>query len=199
MGYMLKIASRLAAVATAVLLLVACGEDGKPRPGFADPCSTPMAGTLGCPVAPSAATTVNPTIHDACHKLVACGILAGEFLHDSGRDCAESKDCPYGGECMVNGNGDRHCHNNYLDYHWCTGHLSNPGTHPCSNSLRFTSQQVDTAVQCIWSTPCASLGLLFWQKRISSSDRPELDKFTCSDGQETTWTATTCDHGLLEY
>lgn len=176
-------------------VLVACGEDGKPVPGYADPCDTPMAGTIGCP-ASTGVTSSQPTIEDACHKLVSCGILAGEYLSRSGTECSTGADCK-GGECLETNDGNR-CHWHYLDYRWCTGHLANPGNDPCGANQPFTAQQVESTVACISITPCASLGLLFWQKRISDN-RPDLDKFTCADGEKTTWTATICDHGLLDY
>ena len=178
-----------------VLLGFGCGEDGQPSPGFSDPCDTPMAGTIGCPATPGVRNTT-PTTYDACQKLVSCGILAGEYLRRSSTSCSTSADCT-GGQCLSTSDGDR-CHWSYLDYRWCVGHLSNPGRDPCTNSQSFTDQQIESALQCIWTTPCTSLGLLFWQKRISQN-RPELDKFTCADGEETIWTATICDYGLLEY
>jgi len=172
-----------------------CGTDGEPGPGYADPCDTAMGPALGCPpAAPVSASSV--TITDACHHLVSCGILAGEFLGNVSGECSISADCK-GGQCLTTSNGDR-CHYPYLDYQWCVGKFSGAEASVCGDTQEFTAGQVSSIIQCITTTPCASLGLQFWQKRISTDDRPELDKITCPDGKAN-WTATVCDYGLLRY
>lgn len=187
----------LVGLALIAWIAAGCGEDGKPSPGFADPCETPMGGAIGCPPATGGLPLV-ATVEQACQRLVSCGILAGEYLRSSSTSCSKSADCA-GGQCLKNANGDDRCHYPYLDYRWCVGGLNPQEASLCGQTQSYSGGQVEATLQCIMTTPCTSLGLLFWQKRISSSDRPELDKITCPDGKTDYWTATVCDHGLLSY
>jgi hypothetical protein len=157
-----------------------------------------MGGVLDCPAETQAG--VLPTIHETCQRLVSCGILAAEELSTSGagQDCSTSDDCNPGQVCLSTSNGDK-CHTNRLDYQWCVARLTTGYSSFCTGGQYFTSEQVESIIRCIAATPCTSLGLTFAQKLISSDHRPELDKFTCPDGKNSTWTATICDHGLLDY
>jgi hypothetical protein len=186
----------------AALALGGCGDETKPHPGYADPCTTAMAGTLGCPVSATTPGARPPTVDEACRKLVSCGILAGEFLTDSGTACASSKECTAtGAECVANSQGALRCHNPTLDFTWCVVKLSLPrgATDPCDQNVPFSVEHVQAALACIGSTPCGALGATFADKRLQRSQRPEIDKYTCSDGVHFRWTATTCDFGLLAY
>jgi hypothetical protein len=186
---------RVVALSFCLAVLFGCGEEGKPGPGYADPCETPMGPVLGCPPGPTAPDL--PSLYDACQRLVTCGILAAEWLGTRGDPCSQSSDCP-GGQCLPTSDGDR-CHYHRLDYRWCTSQLAARRTHPCDSNQSFTDQQVEMAVRCIVSTPCNALGLSFEEKLGSSDNRPDLDKYTCKDGENSFWTATICDHGLLRY
>lgn len=187
----------LVSVCLAVLGHLGCGEEGKPGPGYADPCETAMGAVLGCPPGPTSPDT--PTIYDACQRLVACGILAAEWLGHHGDPCAQSSDCP-GGQCLPGHEpGVDICHYHDLDYRWCTSQMATRRPHPCDSNQSFTDQQIEMAVRCIVSTPCNALGLSFEEKLRSSDNRPDLDKYTCKDGENSFWTATICDHGLLRY
>jgi len=173
-----------------------CGEEDEPHPGYAEPCETPMRGVLGCP--PAGTQTPKPTGPEACARLVACGILAGEYYGSQGQECSASAECQ-GGKCLPTSSGQR-CHYPYLDYEWCVSKLTDPRSDPCGSDQDFTALQVDSAVRCILSTPCGSLGLSFADKQQSSDKRGDLDKYTCkSDSKTTIWTATICDHGMLRY
>jgi len=205
---MAKLLSLVRLVAAFFLLVIwaSCGEDGKPQPGYSDPCSTPMAGVLNCP--PGAQENIQDfTIYDACEKMVSCGILARSYLRNEGpSDCPEGNTCDIkrGGECLVLPEGGTRCHFPYLDYWWCTSKFTQGlRSDPCATSqesnLPYTAQHLQQALRCIAVTPCAPLGLTFEDKRISSDKRPELDKYTCKDGKTKVWTATICDFGLLSY
>lgn len=182
--------------ALALLLLLGCGEEGEPSPGYADPCLTAMGPTLGCPSRPAAA--LQPTVAEACEKLVRCGILAREALQSTGNACSTSADCK-GGQCIKDSQGRDRCHNNYLDYPWCVGRFSAPRADICNTSVLYSGEQVEAALECIAMVPCASLGLPLEQKYVSREHRPDLDKLTCKNQSTTAWTATICDHGLLSY
>jgi hypothetical protein len=191
---MLNVGSRLAWLLLA--LLIGCGEEGAPHPGYAEPCDTPMGGVLDCPASTRSGSM--PTIHETCQRLVSCGILAAEELSSTGNDCSTSDDCSPGQHCLSTSSGDK-CHSNRLDYQWCVVRLTTGYSSFCPGGQHFSQEQVDSIIRCIAATPCTSLGLTFEQKVSSSDHRPELDKFTCPDGKNATWTATICDHGLLDY
>ncbi len=183
--------------------LVACGDEGKPVPGNADPCDTPMAGVLGCPAdsqmksGTSLAAVDGPfTVGDACQKLVACGILAAEHFGARGKECGNAGDCPTG-ECRANDEGARHCYFHRLDHFWCVAKFSSPGDNRCDNEDDYTDSEVAAIVDCIARSPCASLGLPLTEK-LDNSDS-EVDRYICNDGETKVSTATTCDQGLLIY
>jgi hypothetical protein len=191
---------------TCLVLLLGCGDETKPHPGYADPCATPMAGALGCPITGSAPGSRSLTIDEACRKLTSCGILAGELLTDSGTACGSSKECTVpGGECLPNSQGASRCHNPTLDFQWCVTRLSLariPGwtpTDPCDSNQSFSIEHVQATLACITTSQCGSLGASFADKRLPRAQRPEIDKYLCKDGKRARWTATICDFGLLAY
>lgn len=194
----------LVAAGLLLVLVAACGETGKPSPGYGDPCDTPMSGALGCPAVSTQPTQVT-TIPAACHKLVECGVLARSYMQNVGTDCPDSSKCNQaeGGECLVTPKGTTQCHQPVLDHAWCVRALTQPGTDPCAGT-HFTTEHVQAAIACIDATPCASLGLPFSAKRLPvtatppAQARPTMDKYTCADGK-IIWTSTICDFGLLYY
>jgi hypothetical protein len=186
-----------------VVGLAGCGDEGKPRPGYADPCSTPMAGALGCPASATGSGSARMGPADACRKLVQCGILAQQFLRDSSTACDNNTVCTAGagGECRVNAQNQSRCHYPTLDLYWCVTRLTlaRDRIDPCNDKQPFTAEHVEAALQCIAATPCAALGLAFDDKRLPAERRPELDRFTCLGNSKTIWSATICDFGLLWY
>ncbi len=189
--------------AAAVVLLVGCGDETKPHPGYADPCTTAMAGALGCPARVAAPVDRPLTVDEACRKLVSCGILAGRYLRDSGTGCSTSKECTAtGAECLANSSGNLRCHNPALDFTWCVVKLSLPrgATDPCDQNIAFSVEHVEATLACIGASPCSSLGASFADKLLQSSQRPAIDKYLCENNPKLVrWTATTCDFGLLYY
>ena len=187
-------------VALAFLFLASsCGESGKPSPGFAAPCTTPMAGVLGCPAQVSSNVEIDSVVVDACRRLVTCGILAANNLEASGTGCDTSSNCEQnrGGECIATSSGQR-CHYPNLDYWWCTHRFLGRPNDPCDDSA-YSQTHLDTAVDCILSTEsCQALGLSFSEKKVSAEHRSDLDKYSCKDGK-VRWTATICDNGILSY
>lgn len=193
--------------AAAIMLLLACGDETKPHPGYADPCATPMAGALGCPITPNAPGARSLTVDEVCRKLTACGILASELLTDSGTACTSGKECPVpGADCLVNSQGAARCHNPSLDFIWCVTRLSltripnhwSPND-PCDSNRPFTAEHVQAILSCATATPCGALGASFADKRLQRAQRPEIDLYLCPNGTSKVWTATTCDFGLLSY
>ncbi|MBK8482108.1 MAG: hypothetical protein IPL40_13225 [Proteobacteria bacterium] len=150
-----------------------CGDEGKPQPGFAAPCDSPMAAVAGCPTTGSANLAPPAALERACERLVTCGILAAEYL-------------------VPSGSGRIH----QLDYRWCVDALANPANNPCAGT-RLDEDLRDAAVACILTTPCTALGLPLDQK-LKGSQREPMDRYNCKNNT-TVWTATTCDHGLLRY
>jgi hypothetical protein len=186
------------AVMMACNLLFACAQEREPHAGYSDPCSTAISGALGCP---AAAPLQDPDLYQACSTLVGCGILADSYLHNSGNDCVDSNDCDKtrGGECLQISSGTK-CHYPYLDFFWCTSRfITPPRTDPCDEKQSYTEEHAQNAVACIVATPCASLGLNFSDKHLSSERRPKLDEYTCKDGKKKIWTASVCDQGILNY
>ena len=160
----------LGATFVAVLLCaLSCGDDNTPATGYSDPCVTPFGPILACEAKTVAVNTFGA--REACDKLVACGVIAGEF---------------------VSNNVHR------LDFSWCVERLLEPPSSPCDGNRRFSSGEVDAAIACIKTTPCPALGLPLPQKRSSGQSRGELDRYTCANGNATQ-TATVCDHGILRY
>jgi hypothetical protein len=211
---MLDSLMRIRSRAVGVLLLLAlgsCGEDNKPLPAYADPCTTPMAGLLSCP-----AGTINPpvtTAADACRKLTDCGILAEKYLVSNDTNCSGNDECNTRGgtnECLANSQGQLKCHYHRLDYTWCLRQLTEMDTDPCPPSYQFSSDQVAGTIHCIDASACTVLGATFADKlrRNDGTDgHPAVatnDRYVCkqpnSEGKVVTvWTATICDAGLLSY
>lgn len=189
------------AIPICAVLCGACGEDGKPRPGSSDPCDTPIAGVLGCRADrdPLLAGDTFPidAATEACGKLVACGILASEYFSATGTECQLKADCG-SGECLPNHEGAFRCHYHRLDFFWCVERINERRTNRCDNEDPFTTEEVDAIVRCIERTQCAALGLPFSVKQ-SDQEAGALDAFVCNDGETRVFTATVCDHGLLEY
>ena len=160
----------LAGLLGTATLMAGCGDDGRPAPGYVDPCDTALGTILGC--VPNPRLLGDPAkAEDACAKLVSCGILA---------DLRKS--------------GDNHS----LDYAWCIDRLLGGRNDPCDGH-RYSGEELRAATQCINTTPCTALGLPLGDKFESSSNRSELDLLTCAGGDKTVWTATTCDNGILRY
>jgi hypothetical protein len=189
---------RILAVAT--LLLSSCGDQG-PTAGLADPCHTPMGPVLGCR-ASGATPGGTPTAADACRKLVSCGILAAEnFKVLSGtRPCTVDSDCAAasGQACQKASDGRLWCHTPVLDQRWCYLRLTQSVTDPCQKGT-FSASVVRDIMRCVAATSCETLGLPFHHKTMPTNQRPSLDHYSCSDNKTHVWTATTCDHGLLQY
>jgi len=163
----------LSLASTLTLIGVGCGDEGKPTPGFAGPCDTPMAAVVGCPAAGAGSLAPLAAIDGACDRLVSCGILAAEYLVPAG--------------------GSRE---HRLDYRWCVDLLRQPPNDPCAGT-RLDADVRDAAVACILTTPCTALGLPLSQK-LKGSERDPLDRYSCNN-DTAIWTATVCDHGLLRY
>lgn len=161
-------------VTALALTLAGCGDDGKPTPGFAGPCDTPMAAVLGCPAGSSGTVAPVPTIEAACERLVTCGILAAEYLVPSGTT-----------------------REHRLDYRWCVDQLRQLPNDPCAGT-RLDADLRDGAVACILTTACTALGLPLAEKLKGGTERPPLDRYSCKN-DTAVWTATVCDHGLLRY
>ncbi len=186
------------------VLALGCGDDFTANSGYADPCTTTMAGVLGCPAASPAPKV--PTVYDACQKLVDCGTLAGEFLHRQSSECTDNDSCTDrpGGECLPYRETEQ-CYYPYLDYQWCLHRLSALAdlTDPCDMDQHPSVDAVQRAVDCIAVTECSAMGLSFMEKGktrdAEENPRPEKDTYTCSDGETKVWTATICDFGLLYY
>jgi hypothetical protein len=181
------------------LLCGVCGDDGKPRPGSGDPCAGPLASVLGCSGAAAdpllAASADEATA--ACAKLVSCGILAAEDFSGSGTECESKADCGTG-ECMPNQEGALRCHYHRLDLAWCVERINTRRLSRCDDKDPFTTEEVEAIVACITRTPCGTLGLPFAAKQ-HSPEEGNLDSFVCNDGTTRVFSATVCDHGLLEY
>ncbi len=186
------------------MLALGCGDDFTANSGYADPCTTTMAGILGCPAASPAPKV--PTVHDACQKLVSCNILAGDFLDLEWTECIDNVSCNArpGGECHPHRDTHR-CYYPFLDYQWCYHRLTDLAalTDPCDRDQHPDEKAVQRAIECIAVTACPAMGLSFTEKRknqdAEEDSRPEKDTYTCSDGETKVWTATICDFGLLSY
>lgn len=175
----------------------ACGEEFKPDSGYTDPCATPMAGVMGCPAGTTGQPPGAPTVHDACRRLVRCGVLAGSYEVGTGSPgSCNPNNCS--GECRPNSDGQSQCFVHRLDYAWCVDSLSIPSEYICGSSISLTPGQLANVVDCIMSTQCSALGLPFARK-LSNQQNTEVDDFTCPNGSDTGTTATVCDQGLLEY
>lgn len=199
-------------------LLVACGEDGEPGSGFYNPCETPAAGAVGCPTNTTTTSPSDPqsaTLHDACKKLVTCGLLASEWYGDISGECSSSDTCATTpraketggpGKCLPSPSDKTKtvCAYHRLDYTWCVARFSIPGASGCTTQP-FVDQDITSMIGCITSTQCGTLGLSLERKRffLDHTQLPktefELDEITCKNGTTTIWTATICDHGLLRY
>jgi hypothetical protein len=207
---LMRIGNRAAGVLL-LLALTACGEDNKPLPAYADPCTMPMAGVLACPPA-----TINPpatTSADACRKLTTCGILAEKYMVSNDTNCSSNDECNTRGgtsECLANSTGQLKCHYHRLDYTWCLRQLTELDQDPCPPNYQITADQVAAAIHCIDVNACTVLGATFADKlRRTEGDatHPAVamnDRYVCkqpnSEGKVVTvWTATICDAGLLSY
>jgi len=184
-----------------ILAVTSCGDQDTTS-GFADPCDTPMAGVLGCP-ARSGYPGKTFTASDACRKLVSCGILAAAnyTVLNTTRPCAFDSDCAAssGEACKKASDGRLWCHTPVLDQRWCFIKLSQGGADPCDRTRTFSAQHINGALQCIADTKCEALGLPFSDKVLSKDRRPQMDLFVCEKPKNHIWTATLCDHGLLQY
>lgn len=192
---------RSLAAAGLLLLSLSCGDQG-PTAGLADPCHTPMGPVLGCP-ASGATPRGTFTATEACRKLVSCGILAAANFRvlNSTRPCAEDGDCDAasGQACRKASDGRLWCHTPTLDQRWCHLRLTQPGKDPCQKGQTFSTTAVEDALRCMAATSCEALGLPFHNKTLPTDQRPSLDHLACSDNKTHIWTATSCDHGLLQY
>ncbi|MCC6746511.1 MAG: hypothetical protein IT371_02570 [Deltaproteobacteria bacterium] len=181
-----------------LLVLTACGSDGKPTPGVLDPCESPMAGVLGCAAGQRAGiTAAQPTIEATCRRLEACGIIGGAFLRPSGDECKEDSQCGVG-SCLPDDKGVPRCRYHYLDHAWCVARLTLGRSDPCGGDRRYGADELASIGRCIDQLACGSLGLPLAAKLGSAEKRPALDKYTCNNGKSM-WTATVCDNGLLGY
>jgi hypothetical protein len=68
----------------ALLLLLSCADEGEPTLGHTDPCVLPQSPLLGCP--PPAVGADEPTIEEACRKLIQCEIYPLDDGPDGDQD-----------------------------------------------------------------------------------------------------------------
>ncbi len=183
-----------------VSFLVGCSDDKEPQTGYTDPCATPLAGPLGCPLSRQIPSS-DHTIFDACSRLVDCGILSAEYFKRTEQGCINDLECG-SGKCLTTKDNQQKCYYHYLDYLWCVNRFSSIGADPCAKDKNFNSGDLSSAVFCIMTTPCNALGLPFALKldpaKNLDSDAQQ-DTFMCQNGKYYIATATTCEQGILDY